>query len=221
MVKTAWSMTGAVLFVLTLALCTTLLAFQQKQPSETYRQVKPKPGERCLVCGKPLNENDVALIVRGRRVPLKQTMVDSFMKHQEEFFSKVQPRGALFQENLGVPPGVAQGGISRGWFLFGLYILTALIFSALSGYSAISKGLPATRIFFIGFVFNLLGYIYVLTRTAKLEKGSVPKGLRKVPATNAPVICPKCKGSNHPSAEKCRNCGAKLDPVYRSEVSRN
>ncbi|MFQ5675448.1 MAG: hypothetical protein ACE5G1_06080, partial [bacterium] len=65
------------------------------------------------------------------------------MNNQEKYFAELQPKSALFQENFGAPPGAAQGGISLGWFLFGSYVLLALIFSGLSGHAAVSKGLNA------------------------------------------------------------------------------
>lgn len=181
----------------------------------------PKAGERCIICKVPLSEEDVILIVRGRRVPLKQAMVDSFLNNQEKYFAALQPKSALFHENIDVPAGVAQGGISMGWFLFGSYIFVALIFSGLSGYTAVSKGLPAIPNYFIGFFFSIFGYLYVLTRPAMAKKGEVPEGLVKVPTTYSPVPCEKCGCTNHPSARECSGCGAELEPSMQSEVERS
>ncbi|NIR48182.1 zinc ribbon domain-containing protein [candidate division KSB1 bacterium] len=193
---------------------------QEKSQISQYKSVEPKKGERCIVCGVQLTEEDVVLIVRGRRVPLNQTMVDSFLNNKAYYFAKLQPKSALFQENLEAPEGVAQGGISLGWFLFGLYVLIALIFSGFSGYTAVSKGLPPIRYFFIGLFFSVFGYIYVLTRSAEVRREEIPHGLVKVPSTKAPVPCPKCSNTNHPSAKHCLECGAKLTPATDSEVSR-
>ena len=184
-----------------------------------YKSMPPKEGERCIICNVPLSEGDVALMVRGRRVPLKNAMVDSFMKYQEKYFAELQPKSALFQENMDAM-GTAQGGISSGWFLFGSYILIALIFSGLSGSAAISKGLPPSPHYFIGFSFSVFGYIYVLTRATVVKKGEIPEGFVKVPTTHAPVPCKKCGNTNHPSAEKCSSCGAQLEPQMQSEVER-
>ncbi len=186
-----------------------------------YQRVPAKPGEYCTVCNVPLDPaQDVALIVRGRRVPLNHTMVDSFLRTQERYFAQKQPRGALFQEELKTAPGVSLGGISLGWFLFGSYVLLALICGGLSGYAAVGKGLPPIHHFFIGFGFSLIGYIYVLTRASQVKAGEIPEGLVKVPVTNAPVTCPKCGNTNHPSAQHCSMCGADLQPRYESEVAR-
>lgn len=191
-----------------------------QEPQTQYTSMPPKEGERCIICNVPLSEGDVALMVRGRRVPLKNAMVDSFMNNQEKYFAELQPKSALFQENMAAM-GTAQGGISGGWFLFGSYILIALIFSGLSGSAAISKGLPPIQHYFIGFFFSVFGYIYVLTRPALTSKGEIPEGFVKVPTTHAPVLCKKCGNTNHPSAEKCSSCGDQLEPQMQSEVEKS
>jgi len=191
-----------------------------QEPQTQYKSMPPKKGERCIICNVPLSEGDVALMVRGRRVPLKNAMVDSFMKYQEKYFAELQPKSALFQENMEAM-GTAQGGVSSGWFLFGSYILMALIFSGLSGNAAISKGLPPIPHYFIGFFFSVFGYIYVLARPALTGKGEIPQGFVKVPTTHAPMVCEKCGNTNHPSAKKCSSCGAQLEPQMQSEVGRS
>ena len=193
----------------------------EKLPQSPYRTVRPKPGDYCTVGNVPLDTSkDVALIVRGRRVPLHHTMVDSFMRTQEKYFSQKQPKGALFQEELSAPAGAALAGIDTGWFLLGLYVLVALFFSGLSGYTAVSKGLPAIPHFFIGFFLSVFGYVYVLTRPTAAKKDAIPAGLVKVPTTNSPVACATCGYNNHPSAKQCAGCGGKLQPLIESEVAR-
>ncbi len=191
-----------------------------QEPQNQYKAMPPKEGERCIICNVSLSKDDVILMVRGRRVPLKNVMVDSFMNNQEKYFAELQPKAALFQENM-ASTGTAQGGISSGWFLFGSYILIALFFSGLSGYAAISKGLPPIQHYFVGFFFSVLGYIYVLSRPALTSRGDIPAGFVKVPTTHAPVPCKKCGNTNHPSAEKCSGCGAQLEPQMQSEVERS
>ncbi|MFQ5606093.1 MAG: zinc ribbon domain-containing protein [bacterium] len=193
---------------------------QEAQVPSSYKSVPPERGERCLICGVELTDEDVVLIVRGRKVPLNRAMVDSFMQNQEHFFKKLLPKSAFFYENFEVPAEIAQGGISRGWFLFGIYILTALIFSGLSGYTAIAKGLPPVPHYFIGFVFSLLGFLYVWLRPASVAKGEIPAGLVKVPNTSSAVACIECGHDNHPSAHSCSGCGAPLEPSCESEVSK-
>lgn len=207
-------------FVLSIWLLVTPLWTQEALTPIPYDSVPPKSGERCIVCGLSLTEHDVTLIVRGRRVPLKRSMVDSFLHNQELYFSKIQPKGALFQENFDIPIGVAQGGISLGWFVFGMYVLVALLFGGISGCVAVSKGLKPIPHFFIGLFFSAFGYLYVLARPALVKKGDIPSGLVKVPTTSSPVPCPKCGNTNHPTAKQCTECGANFDPLYLSEVDR-
>jgi hypothetical protein len=115
---------------------------------------------------------------------------------------------------------VALGGISFGWFLFGLYVLVALVFGGMSGYTAVSKGLKPIPHFFIGFFLSAFGYLYVLMRPAAAKKGEIPAGFVKVPTTNSPVPCAVCGYNNHPSAKQCAGCGGKLQPLIESEVAR-
>ena len=185
-----------------------------------YKKVAPKKNERCIICDVPLTEEDFALMVRGRRVPLKAAMFDSFMNNQEKYFSKLQPKSALFQENMDAPAGVAQGGVSMGWFWFGVYVLVGLIFGGMTAYTAVAKGLSAVPHFFIGFFLPVIGFAYVMSRPSSVKKGEIPDGLVKVPTTSAPEQCPKCNYTNHPSATACAGCGAELQPEIASEVSK-
>ena len=208
------------LIILSLIAIFVSSAAQESADKIPYKVLPPKPGERCSICDMPLTDQDVALLVRGRRVPLNHMMVDSFLANEEKFFAAKQPRGALFSEEMSEQPGVSLGGITTGWFLLGSYVLVALIFGGLSGYAAVSKGLPPIRYFFIGFVFSALGYLYVMTRPTVAKRGEIPEGLVKVPTTSAPVACPKCGHGNHPSAKVCSECGNKLQPKLQSEVAR-
>ena len=187
---------------------------------QSYSRVPAKNSESCTVCGVELTSDDAALIVRGRRIPLCQAHVETFLNNLERSFSSRQPRSALFQEDLSAPPGTAQGGISRGWFLFGLLVLSSLIFGGLSGYRALSMGLPPLAPFFIGFFLNLPGFLYVISRPAGQGRLKVPKGLVKVPETVAPAPCPACGEVNHPTARQCLACGQELHPSQQSEVTR-
>lgn len=187
---------------------------------QTYSRVPAENSDSCTVCRAKLTSEDVTLIVRGRRNPLCQAHLETFLSDLERSFSSRQPRSALFQEDLSAPPGTAQGGISRGWFLFGLLVLSSLVFGGLSGYRALSMGLPPLAPFFIGFFLNLPGFLYVISRPAGQGRGQVPRGLVKVPETAAPAPCPACGEVNHPTARQCPGCGKELAPSQQSEVTR-
>ncbi len=184
-----------------------------------YDTVAAKSGESCAVCGNPVSDTDVALIVKGRRVPLKLEMVDEFVKHQDKYFARLQPKGALFQEEMG-PDSGGRSSVGMGWFLFGVYVLIALLFGGLSGYAAIGKGLKPIPNFIVGLLFPLFGYIYVLSRPRVEGSVEIPSGLVKVPDTSSPIRCKACGNTNHPSARRCSACNAELKPTGESEVSR-
>src|SRR3990172_516468 len=116
-----------------------------------YRIESAQTGEHCVVCGTPLDENDVAILVHGRRFPVEKGMVATFLNNKETYTRRIQARSALFQEEMNAPGSVAQGGISLGWFLFGIMIIAGLIFGGMSAYSAVSKDLPPIRYFLYGF----------------------------------------------------------------------
>ena len=209
-----------VLQVAAFLLLPTLFGSDGPAGRQRYSRVPAKNSENCSLCGVRLTSDDVALIVRGRRVPLCLAHVETFLSNQERYFSNRQPKSALFQEDLSAAQGTAQGGISQGWFLFGLLVLSALIFGGLSGYRALSMGLPPLAPFFIGFFLNLPGYLYVISRPAAQDHLKVPRGLVKVPETVAPVPCPACGEVNHPTARQCMGCGQELHPSQPSEVTR-
>ena len=187
---------------------------------QTYPRVHARTSDFCTMGRASLTVEDVALMVRVRRIPLGQSDVENFMSDQEKYFSSKQSRSALFQEHLAAPPGTAQGGISQGWFFFGLLVLSSLVFGGLSAYLALSKGLSPLAPFFTGFFLNVLGFLYVVSRPASQDYQQVPKGLVKVPTTAQPLPCPACTNLNHPAAQQCISCGQELSPSQESEVAR-
>jgi len=198
----------------------TFVTFESNAQSQEFQKMTPKPGERCTVGNVPLTENDVTLLVRGRRVPLHRTMVDSFLNNQETYFRNLQPKGALFQEEMAAQKGTALGGMKGGWFTFGLLVLAGLICGGVSGYLAVSKGLPGAPFFFAGFFLNVFGIVYTLTKPAVVPKEKIPAGVAKIPSTSEPVPCKKCGSTNHPTANRCSGCSAEITPTEISEVTR-
>lgn len=179
---------------------------------DNYPRVPVRPGDHCTVSGKPLGPEDVCLLVDGRRVPLKKEAVKIFLNNQKEYFSKMQPKSALFTEEMGKPRI-----LSMSWFIFGIYMLVGLFFAALTSHIAVGKGLKPIPWFFIGLVFSVLGFLVVQTRKSE-ARGFIPHGFKKVPLTVKPSICPSCGYENHPSARICSQCGIDLTPETESEV---
>jgi predicted nucleic acid-binding Zn ribbon protein len=180
----------------------------------TYRLVPAEYGEHCLICGMQLTADDVALIYRGRRVPLKRAMVEQFLQDPDRYFFKLEPRAALFDEHA-----VVRRRLQTGWLVVGFAILTSLLFAGLSAHQAVRKGLQPVPWFFAGLAFNAFGYLMILTR--KGTPGSdVPEGWAKVRLTAEPVHCRNCGAEIHPSARRCPFCGRETTPVVSSEVER-
>lgn len=181
------------------------------------KQVKPRPGEMCLVCYTPIGPDDVVYLVKGQRVPLHAMVCyGELAKHPQNFLTIPQPHGAF----LGA--GAEEQAVSPAWFLAGLYVLLGLIFAAMCAHQALDRGRSPAGWFGAGLFFNAFGYLALLTRPA-LEVGSpggVPGGLGKVAATRAPVPCPCCGKTNHPAAEECAGCGEKLRPAVDSDLTR-
>lgn len=182
--------------------------------------VPARAGEICVVCGMPVSGGDIAILLKGRRMPVMKDMAERVLRNPEVYFRDKQAKGALFQEDSSGLPGVATRGMSFSWFLAGLYVLSALIFGGLSGNAAVAKGLPPISSFFLGFGFSLFGYLYVLTRPSGKASRGVPAGLWKVPATQSPLACPRCGNTNHPAATSCASCHVSLSPQGQSDLSR-
>jgi hypothetical protein len=184
-----------------------------------YPSVAAEPGEICVVCGLPVSNGDIAILLKGRRLPVMKEMAGEILKNPEAYFKNKQAKSALFQEEFQAPAGAVQTGMSLGWFLAGLYILSALLFGGLSGVAALAKGLSPISSFFAGLGLSVFGYLYVLTRPSRTASG-VPAGFAKVPITQSPLACPQCGNTNHPAAALCSACHVSLSPEGQSDVSR-
>jgi hypothetical protein len=206
--------------LLVLTLIPGVLSFGETLPQSQYPAVAAKAGEICTVCGMPVSSSDVAIILKGRRIPVMKDMAETVLRNPELYFKDKQAKGALFQEDFQAPSGAVRAGVSLGWFLAGLYVLSALIFGGLSGAAAVAKGLPPISSFFLGLGLSLFGYLFVLTRRTDKASHGVPAGLLKVPATQSPLACPQCGNTNHPAAASCASCHVSLSPQGQSDLSR-
>ncbi len=179
-----------------------------------YPIVEVRPGDHCIVSGKPLGSDDICLLVDGRRVPMKKEALNIFLDNKEKYFSKFQPKSALFTEDT-----KNTKALSMIWFFMGIYVIIGLIFAAITSHTAVTKGFKPIPWFFAGFLLNAFGYLFIITKQS-ITPEKVPEGLKKIPLTLAPTICQHCGNGNHPSATNCSNCGSMLDPLVKSEIER-
>ena len=206
--------------LLVLTLIPDVLSFGETLPQSRYPTVAAKAGEVCIVCGMPVSSGDIAIVVKGRRMPVMKDMAETVLRNPEFYFKDKQARGALFQEDFQAPSGGDRAAVSLGWFLAGLYVLSALIFGGLSGNAAVAKGLPPISSFFLGIGLSFFGYLYVLTRPSDEARRGFSAGRLKVSATQSPLACPQCGNTNHPAAASCALCHVSLSPQGQSDLSR-
>lgn len=178
-------------------------------------RIKTTPGMICLVCNRPIGEDDYVFRVKGQRVAVHRgNCYRRLLARPDHFLATLRPRGAFLSA------GAEEQGVAFGWFLVGLYILSGLVFGALSAHAALHRGRSAIKWFGLGLALNVLGCLLLYLYPPKQREGaaSVPPGLHKVPATSNSVACAGCGKMNHPAAEACAGCGAKLHPAMESEV---
>jgi len=200
--------------IATLALWAPATTGFSEQKVEVTERVEPRPHERCMVSGAEMREGDPVLIVKGRRVPVRAEAVDRFLANPDAYFSRVQPKSALFTEALTSP------ALWVGWFGFGVYVLLGLVFSAVTSYTAVDRGAPPLRWFLAGLLLNVGGLLWLNSAVPDTGARSAPAGLRKVPTTAAPVCCTGCGEELHPSARRCHRCGTERAATVESEASR-
>ncbi len=189
----------------------------QAAPEELTR--KTGEGEQCLICGQPIHGGEVVeLRYKGRRFYVAKPLLGDMLADPDRYFSKLQARSALFNEDAFATP-IA----TNAWLFFGLYVLVGLVSSALCGYLAISRALPPLPWFFAGLFGNVAAIAVLLTTQQgdlKASPAGIPRGLAKVPTTHNPAPCPNCRYQNHPSVQHCGRCQTSLTTGYESEVAR-
>jgi len=198
--------------------CGCVLALERPQQDVfsdvSYTIEKVEPGDRCLVSGMPLNENDIVISVLGRRVPLKKQALDIFLASPDKYFAKLQPKSALFTEDM---PNKKRA--SYKLFYFGIYVFLGLIFAALSAHLAVNKGLAPYPWFFAGLATNVFGYFALLAVKSR-PTNSDDSGFVNPSPTTTPMICPHCGFENHPLAKKCSGCSTDFMSDEKSETER-
>ncbi len=191
----------------------------RKNPQWVTLDQRPGEGEQCLVCRKRIFGDDVVEIrYQGRTFHVGAVFLKDFAADPQRYFSNMQARSALFDENA-----LRARPMATGWLWFGVYVLAGLIFAAVCGYVAVSRALSPIPWFFAGLVGNVAGLVVLLVTPRGDERqlpAGIPRGLRKVPLTRAPVRCASCGAMNHPAAQGCSDCGAGLEPAVESEARR-
>ena len=142
----------------------------------TVQRVPPKPGEVCTVCDRPLNSGDLVYLVDGQRVPVHAGDCDALLRaHPQKWLARLGPKGAAF---LGTD--VARVSLTNVWLYAGLYVLVGLLFAALCAQHALRVGYSPLTGLLLGFAFNVLGYLFVITRPKRPVRAPtrVPAGLR-------------------------------------------
>ena len=183
-------------------------------------QRTPGAGEICIVCDMPIGSDETAVTIRhrGRTVHVNTKLLDRWNADPGRYFSKVQARSTLFDEEA-----VAASGVDHVWWKVGVYLVAGLIVGALCAYVAVNRGRCPKRWFIWGLLTNVLALTALLAlgsaATTDAPEG-VPRGLRKVPRTRTPRPCPSCGSSNHPSARSCLACGVVLQATVDSETTR-
>jgi len=169
-------------------------------------------GDQCLVSGILLDENGVAFVYRGRRVTVHEDAIGVFLGEPDTYFARLQPRGALFQEDQGWSLGLS-------WLFIGIWMTLGLGCGAAASHIALCKGRSAGFWFFAGVATNVVALVTVMTRPNEAS-ATLPPRLAKVPATSSAIDCPACGSPNHPSAKACTSCSVDLSPDFESEVQR-
>ncbi len=181
-----------------------------------YTVEKPLSGEHCIVLHKPLDSNDVVLIIDGQRIGVKRGCLKDFFKNKDKYLAQMQPRGALFDEQSGSDDAI--NVLNSFWFWISMYIFTCLMISGLTGYIAISRGLHVSKCVALGLIFNVVGLAIVLFQSRGKDVRNIPRGFGRRHKTYDPVICEGCGAELHPSATVCSGCGMKIKPMVKSEV---
>lgn len=200
----------SLLFLITSA---TLLLAEPSALSVEARQAPRIPvqiGDHCIVCGTPLTEEDVVLQLRGRRVPLNKNWLEEFVNNPEQYFYKLQPKGALFTEPA------RHSAMRWAWFALGLIVLVLLANGGLAASMALRRGLSPGPWFVKGVSGNIFAILQI-SRQAEIDPTSA-ECFTKIPSTSAPLACTTCGHENHPLADRCNGCNAALNPQRISEA---
>lgn len=182
--------------------------------------------ETCIICGKEVDDLEIAVEYRGRTYPLhsmdEKSIWDKARRDGalDSIVAKIEPRGALFQGDTRFlnPERDASDFFSRFGMGIGIWVLVAVITGGLAAAIAVRTHRSPIAAFVIAFIVPAIGVAVSLL----LPRTQVQFEMRghKVPRTHAGIHCPECGRSNHPSATHCLACGANMNPSVESEVAK-
>ena len=122
---------------------------------DQWEEVERKTGEGevCIVCDTPIATDETAVKIRhkGRTVHVNEKLLDEWRADPGRYFSKVQARSMLFDEE-----SVVAQGTGRVWWVVGVYVVVGLIVGAACAYIAVHRGRCPRRWFMWGLVVNVL-----------------------------------------------------------------
>ena len=201
-----------ILFILLIPVM--IFASQSSIDTSDIKYIDIKAGDMCIVCDMEIDANSgIGFLFEGRRVTIDVKHFSDFINNPEKYFYKLQAKVALYDE------GSLTFKTGYGWFIVGLWILLALVSAALSANIAMKRCLNPIKWFYTGLIFSLFGLIYLILN-AKNISIKLPEKFGKIAITDAPVMCQNCNTFNHPCADKCNNCGSKLQSTSESEVKK-
>lgn len=170
---------------------------------------------RCPVDGDTVESRENGVMWQGRRYYMdSEACLQKFMADPETYAKRIEPRAALVSA-----PRTDQPSYSTSVLFLSLLVVAGLVSGAITSYVAVQKGLSGFNWFVLGFALNVIAVVMVFFCRGR-EMLFQTKGLCKTPRTHAPVVCPHCGISNHPSAARCSGCGTVLDPKVQSDVAR-
>jgi YHS domain-containing protein len=180
-------------------------------PDET---LMPTP-MHCPVDGEIVENREHGVTWEGRRYYMEsEACVQIFMADPETYARRIEPRAALYST-----PRIDRPSYSPLVLYISLFVVVGLASGAVTSYVAVQKGLGGSNWFLLGLALNVVAVVMVFFCRGR-EMLFQTKGLCKTPQTHAPLVCPNCGNSNHPSAVRCSGCDEAMDPKVQSEVAR-
>jgi hypothetical protein len=116
-----------------------------------------KSGERCIVCNAPLDKNDPAYLVNGRRVAVAKLMEADFLRNPLQYVTRLQPETTEIESR----PGAA---LATTYLWAGVFVAIGLMFGGACAQIALAKGLSKWPWFVLGFLFSLPAVLVLAAR---------------------------------------------------------